>query len=55
MPISSAATASSTLWRSASPPVCVAEPCAAVQWPKLRNPMRLGWAEGDGEAGMASG
>src|SRR5882757_3444402 len=41
MPISSAATDSSTAWRSASPAVVVSEPGAFDQWPKLRKPMRL--------------
>src|SRR3954466_15556844 len=44
MPISSAATASSTPWRSASPAVGVCEPAAFDQWPKLRKPMRLRWS-----------
>ncbi len=41
IPISSAATASSTDCLSASPPVCVCEPWPRDQWPKLRKPMRL--------------
>ena len=45
IPISSAATASSTVWRSASAAVGVCEPGAFDQWPKLRKPMRLRCAE----------
>src|SRR3954469_7132000 len=41
-PISSAATASSTVWRSASPALLVMPP-SGCQCPNERNPMRFGW------------
>src|SRR3954447_13369640 len=43
MPISSAASASSMVWRSASAAVFVMPP-PGCQWPNERKPMRLGWA-----------
>src|SRR3954452_15978964 len=42
MPSSSAATASSTVWRSASPPVCVSPP-PGCQAPNERKPIFLTW------------